>query len=441
MSYWKQKTGTPKKKIISYDHYVYLNGSTDYISTPDSWRNSVTGDIDIRVKVSMDDWTPTAWQSIIGKYNSGTSDKCYLLTVYTTGALQLYIASDGVNNQNYISSSVVPFSNGEIGWIRVTYDTINTEAKYYTSTDGEIWTQLGSTITDYTLTSITDGSTQVSLGGWFNGATIQNPLAGKIYYAEVRDGIDGPIVARFNASDTRDNGNTFENRPLEEIWTNNGGEFYPDPTPVLESFEYRVNNSARNPEIWQHTLYESKDKYMLIGINTWGSSNPISSVTYDGESADLLFKINQTNYPSSSSSSLYGISIGNKPTGVYDVSVNVGVGHEFFGGSVVFNNVDQQTPYSFVTGITLSGEHTDPNITVPSSQREKVMDLVNTWSIASGLISGDGQTLITSMITGATDGLMSYKRGSELTSLGWLILPKSERTHIAVSLQPSHPVL
>ncbi|HYH48309.1 MAG TPA: hypothetical protein VEG38_02060, partial [Acidimicrobiia bacterium] len=50
----------------------------NYASTPDSAGNSITGDIDIRAKLSMADWTPTAQVVVVAKAGS-TGTRSYSL--------------------------------------------------------------------------------------------------------------------------------------------------------------------------------------------------------------------------------------------------------------------------------------------------------------------------------------------------------------------------
>ena len=55
-------------KYLDWDgeNYVYLPGvSGNYLSVPDEAALDITGDIDIRVQVAMDDWTPAADQVLV----------------------------------------------------------------------------------------------------------------------------------------------------------------------------------------------------------------------------------------------------------------------------------------------------------------------------------------------------------------------------------------
>ena len=49
--------------------------SGNYLSTPDTAATSVTGDIDIRVKVALDDWTPSATQTLDSEVTTATANR------------------------------------------------------------------------------------------------------------------------------------------------------------------------------------------------------------------------------------------------------------------------------------------------------------------------------------------------------------------------------
>jgi hypothetical protein len=83
--------------------------------------------------------------------------------------------------------------------VRATHDVDNgasgNDVKFYTSSDGSTWTQLGSTVTSVGVTSIFNGSAPLVVSGHNDGTTF--PFNGRIYYAELRNLIDGPVVVAF----------------------------------------------------------------------------------------------------------------------------------------------------------------------------------------------------------------------------------------------------
>ena len=190
-------------KFLDFDgtNYVYLSGvAGNSLSTPDAAALDITGDIDLRAYVAADDWTPAARSILISKA-TGTQNS-YELNIETDGKLRFYWSADGTTLIVKTSTASVPFADGAIGWVRVTLDVDNgavgNDVKFYTSTDGVTWTQLGTTITTALTTSIYNSTSDVYVGIASNNAS--NPLAGKVYRAQILNGIDGTKVLDINTS-------------------------------------------------------------------------------------------------------------------------------------------------------------------------------------------------------------------------------------------------
>jgi len=183
---------------------------------------SVTGDIDIRVKVAMDDWTPAAIGSLLSKYDTG-SQRSYLLQLTTSGNLRLYTSPDGTATVSADSPVATGFADGSAHWVRVTRDLNdgagNNVTTFYTSEDGETWTQLGIAVTTVGATTVFDSTSKLQVGA-FNNSGNGDIAAGKVYHAELRNGIDGPIVAKFDAS-LMSPRQVSAQMPTGEIWTVN----------------------------------------------------------------------------------------------------------------------------------------------------------------------------------------------------------------------------
>jgi len=203
------------------DRYLLLPGGANYASTPDTVGNSVVGDIDIRVRLSADDWTPAAIQYILAKYAAlGTGSYLFYLNS-GGGTLGFSWVLAGVSYG--ANSSVAPTAvDGNAIWVRVTLDVNNGAAgrdlKFYTSADGVTWVQLGTTVTQAGVTSIHDGADALQVGAW--GAGLSS-FAGKVYSAEIRNGIGGTVVAKFDAQDGSENTLSFTGSQTGEVWTIN----------------------------------------------------------------------------------------------------------------------------------------------------------------------------------------------------------------------------
>ena len=176
----------------NYPGYIRLDGAfTQSISTPDATALDITGDLDLRAYVAADDWTPSVRNILISKA-TGTQNS-YEFNIETDGTLRFYWSTDGTTLIVKPSTAAVPFANGAAGWVRVTLDVNNgasgNDVKFFTSTDGTTWTQLGSTVTTAGVTSIFNSTSNVFLGTASNG--VSNPLTGNVYRAQIFASLDG----------------------------------------------------------------------------------------------------------------------------------------------------------------------------------------------------------------------------------------------------------
>lgn len=182
-------------------NYVYLPGvASNNMSVPDANDLDITGDIDIRVRVALDDWTPSANSGFISK-GGAVGNRSWNFTILTTGGFRFTWFTDGTNNITKDSTATVTLSDGEVKWARVTFDVDNgasgNDVKFYTSDDGTNWTQLGNTITTAGVTNIYASTATVNIGNISGGGS---PTAGKFYRAQILDGIDGTTVLDIDTS-------------------------------------------------------------------------------------------------------------------------------------------------------------------------------------------------------------------------------------------------
>lgn len=168
-------------------------------SSPDHADLDITGDIDIRVKLRMDDWTPSGAQTIVAKWGSSAS-QTFDFIIQATGIPRFTWSSTGGNVIVANATISTGFSDGSVGWLRVTLDVDNgaggNDVKFYTSTDGTTWVQLGTTVTSAGVTSLFAGTALLTVGTRHTDQL----LVGNVYSVEVRNGIGGTIVANPNFS-------------------------------------------------------------------------------------------------------------------------------------------------------------------------------------------------------------------------------------------------
>lgn len=179
---------------------LYLPGTSgNYVSCPDSAGVSITGDIDVRVKVALSDWTPASAQCFLSKWTPSGNQRSWRFEVDTLGQLVFTWSTDGSATASETSSAATGIADGAVKWVRVTLDVDNgaagRTARFYVADDdsGTTWTQLGTAKTTAGVTSIYDSTAVLEVGSITVGTN--NLAVGKFYRASVLNGIDGSTVA------------------------------------------------------------------------------------------------------------------------------------------------------------------------------------------------------------------------------------------------------
>lgn len=189
--------------VASEGRYGYVNATIgNYFSTPTSAALSVVGNIDIIAMVQMDDWTPTATQRIASKWMSAGGQRSFIFTVNTNGTLLFEQSTLGSDTNTFTSTVSTGFIDGTNHWIRVSFLADNgaagRTARFYTSTDGINWIQLGAEVVVATAANTFASTAPFEIGS-FNTGT--NPFGGRIYRLQVYNGIQGmggTLVFDFN---------------------------------------------------------------------------------------------------------------------------------------------------------------------------------------------------------------------------------------------------
>jgi hypothetical protein len=104
---------------------------------------------------------------------------------------------DGTTPLDRTSTVGTGFANGTTRWVRVTFDVDNGASQnvvtFYTSEDGENWTVLGAPVVTAGTTSIFSSPTAVNIGARSGGTA--DLFNGLVHQAQIRSGINGPMVA------------------------------------------------------------------------------------------------------------------------------------------------------------------------------------------------------------------------------------------------------
>lgn len=172
-------------------------------SAPDSASLSITGDIDIRVEFYCDD-TRNVAPVLFTKWDTTSDERSYALEIFNN-RLAFIWSTDGTDSagDSVVSDEALPDFTGPTRLaVRSVLDVDNGAAGrdvgfYYADSIAGPWTQLGTTQTSAGSTSIFNSTAIAQVGNinYNDFLAEQLPFVGKIYAAEVRNGIGGTVVA------------------------------------------------------------------------------------------------------------------------------------------------------------------------------------------------------------------------------------------------------
>lgn len=132
--------------------------------------------------MALTDWTPAGIPAIASRYG-GAGNLGWWFVVNTNGTLGLRWSSDGTAFTDATSTVAPTVADGAALWVRAPLPLSNSNVKFYTSTDGTTWTQLGTTVVlnADAATTLFASTWQYEVGTRSAGAYLLN---GKVY--EVR---------------------------------------------------------------------------------------------------------------------------------------------------------------------------------------------------------------------------------------------------------------
>jgi hypothetical protein len=179
----------------NYATHPGVDGS--YFSTPNSVTLQVTGDLDLRWHGKLRLWNTGTSQVLIAKRDGAGNNFGYELRI-VSGALWFNAGITSTTQGDVNSTAVVPFTANSAGWVRATRTSSTGDIRFYTSTDGTTWTQLGETVARVAGASYAStAALNIGAASFAGNAPI---LGGYTYQAQVLDGIDGTVVSNFTAA-------------------------------------------------------------------------------------------------------------------------------------------------------------------------------------------------------------------------------------------------
>lgn len=197
------------------DAHLFSASTSNYCQIPDENALDITGDIDLRADVAPSTLAPGATMRALAKYGGGGA-RSYSLYMSSTGFIGVQYTTNGttsISQTSTLSLPTVTQANERI-WIRATVDVDNgaggTDFKFYYSYDNVTWTQLGTTVTTAGTTSFGVTAAPLAIGAASDGTQV---WAGKIYRAQVYNGINGTLVADVSF----ENANPNHGNPTQEF--------------------------------------------------------------------------------------------------------------------------------------------------------------------------------------------------------------------------------
>ncbi len=215
-----QATAASQPLLLAYSGVNYWFGSGvsgNYCSTPNAAANQITGDIEIIVKIDYKN--NSSLQMIVSKSISTGNNFCYDLYIDSSNIPVLQYSINGSAALSGTCSTNIGATYS--GWLKANRISSTGVIKFYTSTDGITWTQLGTNISG-TSGSIYNATSTLGIGQYISNSSLN--FLGKIYRATISNSIGGSPVVDFNPqSYSASTSQTQWTSATGEVWTINTG--------------------------------------------------------------------------------------------------------------------------------------------------------------------------------------------------------------------------
>lgn len=239
-----------------------------YASTPDVAALDIVGDIDMRKECDPDTWRPDDFLAFARKYVTTGDQRSWAWWLTALGELRVRWSPDGTiaSAITITSTAVIPEASGRLA-IRWTLDVDNgatgNDVKFYTAASlAGPWTQLGATVTTAGVTSIFSSSAALEVGR-MNSSDLpgitDDPFAGRIHAFELRNGIDGTVVANPDFT-VRDAGDVSFTDAAGRAWTLHGAA-------VIADSSVRASAAAVSwRPAWDETATDARQSVTASGV-------------------------------------------------------------------------------------------------------------------------------------------------------------------------------
>jgi hypothetical protein len=251
----------------SMDYHVkfFRPDESGSFSTTDKAGIEISGDIDIRFEITPDIWQPwgeltdttgIGGYAICGKYQISGGNRSWVIWLNNGAQFNLRWSPDGANVRDMLFQAQGTLLGRQC--MRITLDVDNgiggcTGTIYHADTMAGPWTQIQQIVQPLTTSIYAAGSAPLQMGNVDTGSPLlgQTQLFGKFHSFELRNGINGTLVAKADANVSGvDVGTTSWNDGLGNTWTLTGstrvGSDRIRHTGELDTLDYRWDETRRD---------------------------------------------------------------------------------------------------------------------------------------------------------------------------------------------------
>jgi len=238
------RDGIDGTDVVTFNPTLGLVGASSFTeSTGETWNltgdailSAVTGDLDIRVQVALDDFTPSTAATLVAQWNVSGDQEAFRFRIATSGNVELIWSEDGTTSQNDNDGGNSVLVDGQSTHLRVTLQHNNgsgTVVQFLQSEDGVDWTLRRSvTKSDASSTSkLHAANAPYQIGAYNTGGSPDQHADGTVFSAQVYDGIDGTIASNFDPARGVVGGTSFV-AATRETWSINGNASLSSPAPA-----------------------------------------------------------------------------------------------------------------------------------------------------------------------------------------------------------------
>lgn len=182
------KSGNSSANCLAFAGGVASNNT----NTPDAAANRLLDNLCGILQLSRTSWSSATGEfTIFWKYG-GAGNRSWALNIDTSGRPKLILSADGTASTTVTASAAPSFSAGSIGWIAFEWAKATGVVTFYTSSDGVTWTQLGTTGSALTGSSLFNSTANLEIYTGDAGIAGTN-----VFRAEIRSTISAATAQAF----------------------------------------------------------------------------------------------------------------------------------------------------------------------------------------------------------------------------------------------------